>query len=220
MKKSMEKMKKMKLKISKGSVLVFSLIVLSMILVMALGISAVTITERKTASGTGKSIKAFENAESGVEEAIYAIKNSVPPNNITARLNDGNFCNKVFTESGGVYTCSDGYKIMFLDELGSILPSNGDINEIASIKSVGTYSDTVRAVETAWAATATGGIVGGCVVNGSTDTIVTGFNWGEGCKSEGTTLIDDCREVATSTDYECGTSAYATYHACICVKVL
>lgn len=211
-------MKKMKLKISKGSVLVFSLIVLAMILVMALGISAVTITERKTASGTGKSIKAFENAESGVEEVIQKAKGVSASTTLSSVFTDSCSC------ASGIVTCdSSKYKITLYktgETENQVMACTDTISQIVAIKSVGTYSDTVRAVETAWAQTVTAGITGGCIVNGSTDAIMSGHNWGEGCKAEGATSIPECSDAAISSDYECGTSSYDTYRACICIKVL
>ena len=59
---------KQKLKtFTKGSILVYSLIILFVMLAIALSVSVVSINERKDAGTSGKSIQAFQTANSGSE---------------------------------------------------------------------------------------------------------------------------------------------------------
>ena len=56
-----------------GSVLVFTLIILIITLVVALGVAQVTVTERRSSGATGQSTKAFQIADSGTEIALKEI---------------------------------------------------------------------------------------------------------------------------------------------------
>jgi uncharacterized membrane protein len=58
---------------NKGSVLVFSLIVLSIVLSAALSVAVVNVSNRKSAGSTGQSVQSFQVADSGVEMALEAI---------------------------------------------------------------------------------------------------------------------------------------------------
>ncbi|MBP5993947.1 MAG: hypothetical protein KA731_03530 [Candidatus Moranbacteria bacterium] len=57
----------------KGSVLVFSLIILSIILSAAITVASVSITNQRSASSTGKSVQSFQVADSGIELALQKI---------------------------------------------------------------------------------------------------------------------------------------------------
>lgn len=144
-------MKKLNQKLSRGSVLVFSLIILSVITVMALGIASATIVEKKMAGTTGKSMLAFQVADSGVESIIKKLNKDESIDSI-GDLGDCDGFGKIKGNvSGGTY------EITFFNEAGETIEDCAtSISEINRIKSNGTYSSTSRAVETAWAAEETG----------------------------------------------------------------
>ena len=158
-----------------GSVLVYALMVLSLILIVTLSLSAVTIIERKSSSVTGKSTVSFQAADSGVEiisqiiyssdstDTVYdafAGKTKTPP--LT-----GDLCNPVGSLLDG--TLSDkingrDYVVTLYDSAGSSAvkincyddgtsPDQYTVAFIKKIQSIGIYSGTTRAVETAIAQT-------------------------------------------------------------------
>ncbi|MBP9751355.1 MAG: hypothetical protein KBD19_00650 [Candidatus Moranbacteria bacterium] len=57
----------------KGSVLVFSLLILSIMLVTSLTILSSAVLDRKASLSTGSSARSFQVADSGVEEVLYEI---------------------------------------------------------------------------------------------------------------------------------------------------
>ncbi|MFZ1720086.1 MAG: hypothetical protein WAU28_01905 [Candidatus Moraniibacteriota bacterium] len=59
----------------KGSVLVFSLIVLSIVLSTALSITAVNVSNRKSAASTAQSVQSFQTADTATEKVMKAIYN-------------------------------------------------------------------------------------------------------------------------------------------------
>ena len=70
----MPTLKKIKAKSSHGSALVFSLIILSIILVSALAIGAASVIDRKNSLTGNSSTQSFQAADSGIEMMIQAIK--------------------------------------------------------------------------------------------------------------------------------------------------
>ncbi len=145
---------------NKGSVLVFSLIVLSIVLSVALSVAVVNVSNRKSAGSTGQSVQSFQVADSGVEMALKAIYKG---NNTT--LGD------LYTSLGK--TCnSGGFQPLNLSVSGgsavvSFYKSNGDPmntiadctsatwrDDVAKIKVEGTSAGTTRVIETAIAAAA------------------------------------------------------------------
>ncbi len=140
-----------------GSILVYSLVVLSIILVGALAISAAGIIVRKTSGTTAKSTQAFQVADSGVEEMLKIIEKdghkTLADVDADAHLPAGWSHCDVAT---GVIKGNVGggsAEITFKDASDVAITSCTDsTTQIASIKSVGSYSGTSRAVEVAVAA--------------------------------------------------------------------
>lgn len=148
----MQKLIQFQKMLPKGSVLVFSLLVLALMLTAALSIMSASVLERKASLSTGSSTKSFQVADSGVEEVLYQVyQNSgiVNIEDIAAGL--GVTCN------AGVVTKSLGsgaeYEITFYDNTGAQISNCAESKDsIDKIKSVGTSSGTSRAVEVAVAA--------------------------------------------------------------------
>lgn len=141
--------------IRQGSALIYSLIILAAMLFIVTSISVVSITEKKNASSTDFSVQSFQTANSGFQLGLTKINKSM--------ATDGN---ETLADIYGV-ACDTGkvanltgagpgdalYTLSFKDEAGvEIADCSTLVNKIASIKSVGTYNNTVRAVEVAVAA--------------------------------------------------------------------
>ena len=135
-------MKTIKNKFKNGSVLVFTLIIMSLMLMMAVSIASVTVIERKMSGATGKSNQAFQVADSGVEKIIKKKKND--PNVKISTLGsscDGGTVNMDSVVGGNVtatFYKNDEEDLMACDEL---------LANVFKVKSVGIFSATVRAVE-------------------------------------------------------------------------
>lgn len=205
----------MKTKKTKASVLVMSLLIMFAIVVIALSVTLVSVRERKISIGSGKSSRAFQTAQTGVEKTMQAIED----------LRVGtHFVNEIEDKLGADASCNDGLLIQdsYTVELKksdnsqiNCNDSSTEISEIASIKSVGKEGDTEqRAIEAAVAA-GSGGITGGCSVLGTPG--VVGNIWGSGCDSAATT--NDCIG-ASASGYDCGASYSngGSIDYCVCVE--
>ncbi|MEI6649869.1 MAG: pilus assembly PilX N-terminal domain-containing protein [Candidatus Moraniibacteriota bacterium] len=138
--------------IPKGSVLVFSLIILSLMLVTALTLLASSVSLEKSALSSGDSTKAFQVANTGNEKVLYQLYKIRPATIDLVATNSGATCN------GGVITSSEGWTVRLFDTSDTrITDCAGDPGTIASIKSDGASQGTTRAVQIAVAAAATGG---------------------------------------------------------------
>jgi len=85
---------------NKGSVLYFSVMILTIILSIVLGMSAMLITQIKMIRGTEFSVMAFYLADSGIEEALYCLYKGgcssdegdiIPNNRLTSIPNYGEY---------------------------------------------------------------------------------------------------------------------------------
>lgn len=136
-----------------GSVLAFTLIVMFIFLVIAIGIANVAVKEIKTSSDTGKSTMAFQVADSGMETVLEKIKGG-PYTTVNELATVGGMV--CVDDSGatpaviGSTLASGGeYELTFKDDAD---PSNDILlctsgATIGSIKSKGTYKQIARAVE-------------------------------------------------------------------------
>jgi hypothetical protein len=207
----------------KGSVLVFSLVVLSFLLVAALSVAVVSVTERRGSIATDRSNRSFQVADSGAEIVLQKIYkgNSSDLMALASAVGGTTICNSGVISGS---TSSGDYKISLYDDTGNQLTNCTDQtwrDQVARLKSEGTSGNTVRAVEVAVAASPTPGITGGCsaLKGGIAD------RWGSGCKSSYTSyeLGSLCNRVA-DTGYACGSTAAAAdgysvmERECVCVK--
>jgi hypothetical protein len=138
--------KKMKNKSSSGSVLIFTLIMMFMLLTLAIGMMSVTAIERKSGGAGGKSVVAFQVADSGAEKVMNILRKKSPNDLIQTWFTCDSNNNVTGTTSGGNYT------ITFLTEGGATVACIEPIANVYQIKSVGMYAGTNRAVQVAVAA--------------------------------------------------------------------
>jgi len=134
-------MKTIKNKSKNGSVLVFTLIIMSVMLLMAISIASVTMIERKMSGSTGKSNQAFQVADSGVEIVVNKKKNA--PTDAISNLGS---CNSGTVNIGSVVG-GNATVTFYADDVGTKLSCSDPISKTFKIKSAGVFSATVRAVE-------------------------------------------------------------------------
>lgn len=130
----------------RGSVLVFTIIIMGMMMATAMSLITVASIERKTSGATGKSTASFQAADTGIEMVL-------------ARINDP--LNTMIEDVLGSWSCSggqikdsgNGFAVTLYDRADSPVEilcddyENKRIGEIGRIKSVGSKSQTVRAVQ-------------------------------------------------------------------------
>jgi hypothetical protein len=131
----------------KGSILVFALLAMFLILVVAIGLSSVSVSDLKTSSATDRSVRTFQIADSGAEFILEKIKSG---EDTVDELDD---------VSGIVCDISDGVAVIrksFLDgncelsfknQSGNFINSCSSTDIIASVKSAGFYAGYSRAIE-------------------------------------------------------------------------
>jgi hypothetical protein len=132
---------------SKGSVLVFSLIIMSMLLIITLGMATVAINERRSSISTVKSTTSFQNADTGSEYALDKFRKVTKMN---LKLTDsaavgglGATC--VGTEA---HMSGTGYDVIFETGTGTgPMNCNDKISDIKYIKSTGINAGNIRAIE-------------------------------------------------------------------------
>jgi hypothetical protein len=141
---------KFKNKFSKGSVLVFSMIMLSMILMSALAIGAATVIERKNSITSSKSTQGFQVADSGIEIVAKKIRETAA----TKTLNDVSLwpsCSSGSITDTTSLGADKPITISFFTDANATTLASCTVNtagDIKSLKAVGTYSTTTRAVDT------------------------------------------------------------------------
>ena len=141
----------------KGSILAYSLIIISVMIIIVSSVSVVTVIEKKSAVSTDSSVQAYQTADSGVQMAIKEINKIISTGNSSSTSIGSVFANCVDPNSadGSIFAGAE-YKLSFFsDEEGNTpIGCSATIDQIQSIKSVGTYKDTVRAVQVAVAGSA------------------------------------------------------------------
>jgi Mg-chelatase subunit ChlD len=141
------------LKAKRGSVLVFSLIILFMGVAIALGMAFTSTVARKMSGTTEKTTQTFQVADSGAEIMLYNIMKISGLTDINSLAGSiGKTCanadNSISSEIGGTGS-GKVYKVTFFDNTSPTpvqLSCSDAISKIATITSVGTYAQTVRAV--------------------------------------------------------------------------
>lgn len=133
---------------NKGSVLVFALIVLSLLLVASLSIATVTISGTKSATVLNRSTVAFQIADSGVEEVLEQIYNTSCNSSPLSCLGS---CSVVDSKAGVTGSINGGaYRVTFFEADGDPISSCSVVgwrSTLNSIQSEGTYGNTTRAVK-------------------------------------------------------------------------
>jgi len=133
-----------------GSILVFSLLILSLVTVMAIGIASSTVISRKAADATGKSAKAFQVADTGLERVLQAMYK-----NLQAGDSTGDLATDISAAcDGGVVdltTSDESWHATFHDEAepsgANQMACADPLIDVVSIKVVGTYLGVTRAID-------------------------------------------------------------------------
>jgi hypothetical protein len=136
----------------KGSALVFSLIILSMMLTVAMSLSSSTVMQKKSASSTQFSIQAYQVADSGAQLALQIINQKITSLNIEQRrvLGAFNNCSEgVVVFTGGNLPANTTLHISFFKATNEQVACNELIDTVASIHATAQHLNTVRAVELA-----------------------------------------------------------------------
>ena len=138
----------------KGSALAYSLIILAIMLFIVGSVSFVSITEKKKASSTDFSTQAYQTADSGFQITLKAIN-----------ANSGKNLNYLASQLGASVTCTtDASGNAVINDVPGAGPTNAlytlsfgtsgsdkscaaIAGTVTSIKSIGTYKNTTRAVE-------------------------------------------------------------------------
>lgn len=137
----------------RGSVLVFSLLVLSIMLVTSLTILSTALLDRKASLSTGGSARSFQVADSGVEETLYRVYKESHPTLSALAGSIGASCSGSsinFPSAGGEV------KVTFYEDEET--PYTGGCSgtdwraKVVKIKSEGAVGSNARAVEVAVAA--------------------------------------------------------------------
>jgi Tfp pilus assembly protein PilX len=134
------------MKNQKGAVMIYTLIILSMLLL--LGVSALSVTQSQTRSAiaTDESVIAFFIAESGAEDMLEKIYAGAANSQAFSQLNTSGNCNEgIFSESMSAGT----WAATFYDTDGDQLTSCSDTGwriKVDQMKVDGTYSGTARSV--------------------------------------------------------------------------
>jgi Tfp pilus assembly protein PilX len=129
----------------KGSVLVFSLIILSIMLVTALTLLSSSVLQQKASLSTANSARSFQVADAGAEQVLYQLYKQNAGSIEDVADNMGLSCS-----DGVVQNTSAGWTIRFYDEEDNrFTDCDTGSDQIAAIKSEGSSQSTVRAVEVA-----------------------------------------------------------------------
>jgi len=140
----------------RGSVLVFSRLVLFLLLSAALSTAAVVVSEKKSSRVSEKSVVAFQIADGAVENVLKRVYQHTD-----STLND--LAGNLFGQSAGAASpeCLNGvitgtlpssngtYAVTFFDNSGDVLGC-GDAawrTQLVRVKSAGIYAGTIRAID-------------------------------------------------------------------------
>lgn len=152
----------------KGSVLGFSLMLLSLLLFSGITLVSVSVLERKASFSTQKSVIAFQAADSGMERVLKRIYVNNSPTLATVPLNgavsDGtlstlasNLAQASSTScSGGVISGTNNsgtnytFQVAFYDTNGALIACNNNQwrDRVIRVRSEGFYQRTSRVIET------------------------------------------------------------------------
>jgi hypothetical protein len=136
----------------KASVLVYSLLILSIMLVIAISISSVSTKNMQGTMTSNKSAQAFQTADSGMEIMMKKIKDEDDRTIVTIdSLGDCNDEGKIILSSEEVGKGTAEISFFSVDEDAGtstrIESCSSFLSEVDEIKSIGSYGDTVRAVK-------------------------------------------------------------------------
>lgn len=212
----------MKTKKLKASVLVMSLLIMFAIVIITLSATLISVRDRRISIGSGKSSRAFQIAQSGIEKTLKVIidlNNDEPVTNIEGQLNSPlNSCNS----TNGLLE-QDDYTVELKDNNGDKIDCDdisATVGDVHNVKIVGREGATEnRAIEAAVAAQVTPGATGGCIIREmSADSwdVLDNTLWGDGCTSgvtgiSSTDFYSICEDDVQASGFECGPVGFFTY---------
>ena len=145
------------IKQEKGVSLYVAFMIMSILLVIGFGISAILVSEIKVMRGMGRSVNAFYAAETGIEKTLYLDNMQIPEDGDRGLCN---ICNVPGEWDGCQAAGSDcdplsctNCTVSLYDETGAlrhdIEATVTTVGETSTtiIKSVGTYKSTKRAIQ-------------------------------------------------------------------------
>ncbi|HAS00219.1 MAG: putative exported protein [Candidatus Moranbacteria bacterium GW2011_GWC2_37_73] len=168
-----------------GSILAYSLVIISVMIAIAGTLSVVAIVEKKGASGTEFSMQSLQTADSGVQLALKKLSNQGTISTVFTGFGTG--CSDGKVTGTDVGPSGSSYELTFFNTSGTALGCSADKNEIANIKSVGTYNNTVRAVNVAVAATAGTGYALSCFLGSAANQLIC-------CRTDNATGETKCKD--------------------------
>jgi Mg-chelatase subunit ChlD len=139
----------MRTKKNRGSLLVVSLVIISMILVIALSLASSSVKNRQSSIGSGRSVQSFQYADNGIESVLTAIKANPTSIDLIDDGITGALCNAV---TGEIEKLPD-YRVELSDNDGNKVMCDNTTDPIAKIvriKSTGKeVAGKVRSIEAA-----------------------------------------------------------------------
>lgn len=148
----------------RGSLLAYSLIVLAVMLVIAIGMSTVSIKNRNNAITSSSSAQSFQIADSGVNLVTNAMGVVLGTDPINGRLRDLSIAGAgpCVTVGGKAQISGDAaggkYTVEFYDTspvpvaISSCNNVGAEVDNVGKIKAIGEFKDTSRSIEVALAA--------------------------------------------------------------------
>jgi Tfp pilus assembly protein PilX len=148
----------------RGSALVFSLVVLSFLLISALSVATVSVTNKRSVLTSKNSTLSFQIADSAAEEIlqqIYKVNDafggtvSVTLDDLAGHLGGGPSCTSNTIKKGSVYAATF-YKCTDADNCTPIACDNPTWRtDVSKMKILGTFGGVTRAIEVGIAPDAT-----------------------------------------------------------------
>jgi len=210
-----------------ASALIFTLIILFIGVVSAIGIASTTLISRKMSTTSGKSVASFQIADSGAEIILQKMKDTLDSDS-NAKITDMGITCSNGTVTGSISSGKE-YEVTFLDENGNQLPAgcNAPISDVQKIRSIGTYAQISRAIEAAVAAggdVPSGTLCGSAFYEGDVNGNFTG-NLQSNAKCEGNDILIGSGQANCPSGYEITRIGYSwgstptyTYHFFSCAK--
>jgi len=131
----------------RGSVLVFTLFIMMLSLIVGMSVINVTSIDRKSSFATTRSVFAFQVADYGLEWMLQRIKFNTDPSGIINNITFFGSCNADNEKEVNTFGGSGGVAVVtFYDSDDNQLTCNDQVSDIKTIKSVGKYRETSRAV--------------------------------------------------------------------------
>lgn len=217
----------MKTKKFKASVLVMSLLIMFAIVIITLSATLVSVRDRNISIGSGKSSKAFQTAQTGIEKTMKVLEDLGGSHAVSEIANGTIIC-----RPDGLLAEGSIYTIELKKDDGSPIDCNSTtiVADISSIKSIGKEGDSKqRAIEAVMAADTKGGVRGGGVLKKDSSNNWDALNaWGEGLLSGSGVAESSTFDVCENPGFQdggfnCGVSSYFViggedYVSCVCLE--